>query len=578
MFGPEQQDKDTNQDFALSAELMAADGTIYSLAIVADGVSTGTLWPERSARLICFAAYKFVHHWLSVTPTPFEEKVVQRDGLFRTGLVDAMRDALLADRDLLNGLNFVSPAWAPAIYGRLMDDDRLWYNTTLLMACMGGTRGIYVSVGDGGAVLFRDRGQGSEEITLLRSDASLTIPHAVNLTMSPNDFVMRPINLEGVKSATMVLASDGVDRTLQRLDGQLDYGVLARTPPAPRTAIGFLDRILASEADLVEPDNMSVAMARMPTARRGAIRSPRELPIEDITPPSEYSKALLLLLPRSENVSDWEVAQAQRPNRVAPPLQPQDESGAQAGTGGVHSEPMPPPQEDVHAGASRDDSEMVSPSISEASPKQPHSPPPAKSPPPLGEPVHKPAPVKTSPPIARAQPPAPPAVSPPSRPEALPLSVEVLKPEAAADEAGGAPDLSTDADLSVTDIRRTVALCAKATKFLEDLSQTIPCDYPKTAETSIVIQLVKLHLSFATDRLNEAASYIYGSSKRDNAVAEAGLRLQDCEKALIDLSLRTIRLYGGDYLKFTDGAGDALLSAIVTLKSIVNFDRVYPRV
>lgn len=55
-FGPPQE-KASNEDFALSAIIRATDGTFYSFAAVADGVSTRTFWAARAARLSCLTAY-----------------------------------------------------------------------------------------------------------------------------------------------------------------------------------------------------------------------------------------------------------------------------------------------------------------------------------------------------------------------------------------------------------------------------------------------------------------------------------------------------------------------------------------
>src|SRR5262245_37164659 len=55
-------DKASNQDFALAATIRIRQArgaeAVYQFAAVADGVTSRTLWPERSARLAAFAAWR----------------------------------------------------------------------------------------------------------------------------------------------------------------------------------------------------------------------------------------------------------------------------------------------------------------------------------------------------------------------------------------------------------------------------------------------------------------------------------------------------------------------------------------
>lgn len=315
VFGPERQDKDSNQDFALAARLAGADGTSYALAIVADGVSTKTLWAERASRLACIAAYKFVRRWLARHAMPFAEEALSREGAFRVGLVEEMREAFVADRRLLNALRHVSPAWSPAIYGSVMDDDRLWYNTTLVLACLGGARGVYVSIGDGGAVLFRDIDGRRESTVLLRSDDTLTIEHAVTIGMSANHFSMRPINLETAQAATIVLTSDGVDRTVQKSRGVIGYDRLVDAP-SPAMLARFLDDLTRGDAEAVEQDNMSVAVATA-VARSDVHPALSQAALPEAASPAQAADLLLTLLPASTDSAQWETAQARRGPRGA---------------------------------------------------------------------------------------------------------------------------------------------------------------------------------------------------------------------------------------------------------------------
>jgi len=55
-FGPDGQEKASNEDFALASCGKDAAGRDVAIGIVADGVSTKTFWPARSARIATLVA------------------------------------------------------------------------------------------------------------------------------------------------------------------------------------------------------------------------------------------------------------------------------------------------------------------------------------------------------------------------------------------------------------------------------------------------------------------------------------------------------------------------------------------
>lgn len=214
-FGPEQ-DKSRNEDAALSAIIRGPDGSAFSFAAVADGVSTRTFWAERASRLACIAAYRAVRTFL--WDHEFSDAGVRRH--FAARLTEWVRSALRSDRDWLRSMPEVSPPdWAPDLYRRYAGRDDFWYNSTLLVTCLGPLCGLAYWVGDG-AVVIDKTAPNVEPVhnQALRSDADLEISSFVSL-LAPMDFVGAPVsyavNETQAAGIHVLLGSDGIDRTLQ---------------------------------------------------------------------------------------------------------------------------------------------------------------------------------------------------------------------------------------------------------------------------------------------------------------------------------------------------------------------------
>ncbi len=215
-FGPQGQDKASNQDFALSALIPDTSGNQWIFAAVADGVSGKTFWPERSSRIACLVAYRvFRQH-------------VREEGLdhskppttLRTTLATKIRHLFEKDRDgILEYPDLLPSTFAKEQYEKRKSDDALWYNSTLLCAVLGPETGLILWAGDGGIHLVRqDEGtaHAPQESKILSCSKATAIDDFVSLAVGPGDFKGTIIRLDKTRPVSLFLSSDGFDRTLQR--------------------------------------------------------------------------------------------------------------------------------------------------------------------------------------------------------------------------------------------------------------------------------------------------------------------------------------------------------------------------
>ncbi|MBP2227674.1 hypothetical protein J2847_000956 [Azospirillum agricola] len=287
-FGPEQ-DKSRNEDAALSAVIRGKDGDVYSFAAVADGVSTRTFWAERASRLACVAAYRATRtflweHGLSVAGVREH---------FPGHLARVVRAALHSDRDWLRSMPDVSPPdWAPDLYRRYEERDDFWYNSTLLVTCLGRECGLVYWVGDG-AVLIDKTAPQTEPVRnhALRSDETLEISSFVSLS-APMDFVGGPINYTvnetRASGIRVLLGSDGLDRTLQSGErlGEIGQSIAGRPDP-----LGVMQALW--QAPGAERDNYSLACASWPLDAGGPGK-------DGVQPPPAPDEALHRPAPRDD--------------------------------------------------------------------------------------------------------------------------------------------------------------------------------------------------------------------------------------------------------------------------------------
>ncbi|MDO8608849.1 MAG: protein phosphatase 2C domain-containing protein [Phaeospirillum sp.] len=273
-YGPEEQAKSSNQDFALSARLRDNAGKECVFAAVADGVTTKTFWAARTARLACLAA-------LRVTAAALADGGVRSDtdlARLRGALAQSLRSAMNQDRLVLAAARTMPEGWSPEIYSRNMENGAYWYNSTLLLSLLGDSGGFVMFAGDGGIhVAKRAGGVFAAPVRPLKTDAGLEISSFVSLSVTEADFrAARLSDIQSLDCVEVVLATDGVDRTLQVGGGFDDYDTLNLS--SPTSALAELKRL--GMAPKREVDNYSIARLTWPPsaapmgARRGGITLP----------------------------------------------------------------------------------------------------------------------------------------------------------------------------------------------------------------------------------------------------------------------------------------------------------------
>jgi hypothetical protein len=281
--GPDEQDKPSNQDFALAAtfRLDADDApTVYQFAAVADGVTTRTLWPERSARLAVFAAWRVARRHVEAH-RGFSHEAFER---FRDDLVQEIRAVLEADMVTLltagpSGTGLVPPGWAPDTYEQFKDRRELWYNSTLLVCLVGAEAGFIATCGDGGLVVRKTENSESKSVVVVRSVDDLSVSGVVSLGPDALQFRQTRTLLTADTRLEIILSTDGVDRSLRRDAGRDDaefdpYGTeFSRTDSASRLHSAMIRTMQGIEAR--EIDNISTAVLHWPPSALPPLASPR---------------------------------------------------------------------------------------------------------------------------------------------------------------------------------------------------------------------------------------------------------------------------------------------------------------
>lgn len=296
-FGPEEQSKSSNQDFALAARIRTKNGGEFIFAAVADGVTTKTFWAARTARLACLTALRVVANALAADRYATNADI---DDL-RNVLAAALRKELERDRDLLLAVGAVPNDWSADVFARNRNNSEFWYNATLLISVLGAETGFLLFAGDGGIhVSKRTGGQPPIFNRPLITDSNPMITSYVSLHVTAADFRAARIgDIQAVDSIDVVLATDGVDRTLQ-LTPHNDYDRLDLS--SPEASLRELKQLATLPKH--EVDNYSVARITWPPY--AAPRAPRLT--AGLSPPS----ALPPPLARPEARAD--------PIAVAPPF------------------------------------------------------------------------------------------------------------------------------------------------------------------------------------------------------------------------------------------------------------------
>jgi hypothetical protein len=282
IYGPKNQDKRTNEDFAVSAVLQDENGEGWAFAAVADGVSTKTFWAARTSRIACLVAFREIRQHIRCAE-PFSTEAMES---LRQSLCASLRKALEAERSFLREARAVPPGQSKENYSRYLDRDELWFNSTLLIGCLGETGGLVVWAGDGGICLRKtpqSSSMPSVDNMVLQSREESTINSFVSLNVKSTDFQVARVQYDAFAAIDLYLSSDGVDRTLQRNPEQ-DYPSLTIESGVDARAV--LEKL--AQLPHVEQDNFSIAhlgrsISAVGTPGTGR-PAPRRTPVESEGP------------------------------------------------------------------------------------------------------------------------------------------------------------------------------------------------------------------------------------------------------------------------------------------------------
>ncbi len=278
--GPSGQDKGSNQDFALAATIRiprpGGPPAVYQFAAVADGVTTRTFWPERTARLAVLAAWRVVRRHVEAHGG-FSDDDVDR---FRQALVRGIRDALEADMRSIAaaGDNLVPAGWARDTYHHFRGRRELWYNSTLLVAFVGAEAGMLAVWGDGGAVVRKSEDGRTTSTVLVRSTDDVAVSGVISLAADRFDFSPVRIALAPTTRLEIILSTDGVDRALRHDSDAADFDPYDASFSG-QSSSQALNAMLAARLDQVasrDIDNISAAVLQWPHPRLPPLNGPRD--------------------------------------------------------------------------------------------------------------------------------------------------------------------------------------------------------------------------------------------------------------------------------------------------------------
>jgi hypothetical protein len=296
--GPIGQEKASNQDFALAATIRipTARGAarVFQFAAVADGVTTRTLWPERSARLAVFAAWRVARAHAEAN-RGFSAAALE---LFRRALVREITAVLENDMALITaaGPHLLPGGWTPDAYHRFKDRRELWYNSTLLVALLGDEAGLVASCGDGGVVVRKSENGEAKSVVLVRSLDDLAVSGVVSLGADALQFRQARISMTPATHIEIVMSTDGVDRTLRRQAGRDDaeydpYGPAFSSARSSASLHQAMTACLDGITDR-EVDNVSAAVLRWPQPpSRDVVRSRHGAPAQALNWRSPHTPA-----------------------------------------------------------------------------------------------------------------------------------------------------------------------------------------------------------------------------------------------------------------------------------------------
>lgn len=258
-FGPPEQDKDSNQDFALAGRLPGKDGLgDTSFAIIADGISNGYALAQRGAILSCFAAFEVIKEtWAETCRT--RRAIDSEDvAFFRDRLAEVIRIYFDADRTHILNTSIHPPKNIPQDIWRDRFRDRrsTWYGNTLALAFMSQLGGIIAFIGDGGVILIR--GDATNPVEIQRSPEENVLDSFIDADLEGTSIKAAAVRAAPETPYTeIILATDGVDRTFQMNDRSL-VDLFARDIPLDETR-RILSDFKGAFSDPIDIDNVSLA-------------------------------------------------------------------------------------------------------------------------------------------------------------------------------------------------------------------------------------------------------------------------------------------------------------------------------
>ena len=251
-YGPEGQDKTTNQDFALSGRYFDGEEISARFGIVADGISNGFAFPQRGAQISCFVAYKVLknfHRRKVISGQHINDGDVQD---LRKELVEEIALAFHEDHEFLR-MNFVGPQHiSPRVWNEYFrGDPRRWYGNTLIVSYVSCHGALVLYSGDGGILLLKD-GKDLKEIQRSEEGA---ISQFIKFDASTS--MIRGACIEFEDYAEIITVTDGVDRTFQLNEMPLhDEFKIGRNLPDIIATISDLANSFSGEIDV---DNYSIS-------------------------------------------------------------------------------------------------------------------------------------------------------------------------------------------------------------------------------------------------------------------------------------------------------------------------------
>ena len=264
-YGPDSQDKPTNQDFALSGHFTGRSNGIARFSILADGISNGFAFPQRGAQLSCFAAYhclKALYGQFAGKDTSLNEKNI---GLFRDSLASRINRFFELDRAHLLHLFEADHREPPGIASKVWqkyfkEKPEKWYGNTLLISFLSSFGGFVIYAGDGGIILLKGERPSTE---IIRSSESLAVDRFAMMGVKPAAFLGALIGCDPRDGFVEIISvTDGIDRTWQT--NEMD---LARAFSAEASLADLMDKIAHLQDRIpggIDVDNYSIGRVFLP--------------------------------------------------------------------------------------------------------------------------------------------------------------------------------------------------------------------------------------------------------------------------------------------------------------------------